>query len=384
MKILHAITKYPPGIGGQEKLVRDIALAQAGQKHDVAVVTSDLRRHFRPVERMRTIADDGPVRVTRLTGGGLRFLSFPYVFGMRAAVAAADFDVAHVHCCWQHPALVAARTVRKRKKPLVVSPIFHNRTAFPRTGPLWRLYLNYVWPTFNKADRIILATEQEHAEFRAAGLTVNNMEILPPSVDVAEFDRTDVPDFYGRFGLPPGARKVLLVGRVGLNKGVDLLIRAAAIIEKEIGNVHFFVVGPADSEGVDFEAMAQDCGVGGIFHFHYAADRAELVSAFKNADLFVLPSRYETFGLVLAEAMSARIPVIGMRTAAIPYVIDDGVTGLLFENEDWRDLAKKAVAVLADASLAQNLAQKGRAAAEKKYSQDKYVARLIEIYREVS
>jgi glycosyltransferase involved in cell wall biosynthesis len=101
------------------------------------------------------------------------------------------------------------------------------------------------------------------------------------------------------------------------------------------------------------------------------------------ADLFLLPSQQESFGLAALEAMACGVPVIASRVGGLPEVIDDGVDGYLKDPEDLQGMAEQALTVLGDAKLHERLAAAARRKVEEKFSADRVVPQYEAFYREV-
>ena len=135
----------------------------------------------------------------------------------------------------------------------------------------------------------------------------------------------------------------------------------------------------AESEG--FKQIIGEKKLNNHFIFTGNLERKKLIQAYFAADLFVLPSRYEAFGIVLTEAMAAGLAIVATNHSAIPEVINNGQTGLLFELNNYKDLADKISLVLNDDNLRRDLGQRGLLEA-KKYDWQKTVTETEKIYYE--
>jgi N-acetyl-alpha-D-glucosaminyl L-malate synthase BshA len=112
-------------------------------------------------------------------------------------------------------------------------------------------------------------------------------------------------------------------------------------------------------------------------------EQDQVVPLLSVADLFLLPSQQESFGLAALEAMACGVPVIASRVGGLPEVIDDGVDGYLKDPEDLQGMAEQALTVLADAKLHERLAAAARRKVEEKFSADRVVPQYEAFYREV-
>jgi N-acetyl-alpha-D-glucosaminyl L-malate synthase BshA len=112
-------------------------------------------------------------------------------------------------------------------------------------------------------------------------------------------------------------------------------------------------------------------------------EQDQVVPLLSVADLFLLPSQQESFGLAALEAMACGVPVIASRVGGLPEVIDDGVDGYLKDPEDLQGMAEQALTVLGDAKLHERLAAAARRKVEEKFSADRVVPQYEAFYREV-
>ncbi|MEL7038542.1 MAG: glycosyltransferase family 4 protein, partial [Cyanobacteria bacterium J06592_8] len=114
--------------------------------------------------------------------------------------------------------------------------------------------------------------------------------------------------------------------------------------------------------------------------FAGSVDTEKLHHKYQECDLFVAPSRYESFGLIYVEAMSYGKPVIGCKTGGIPEVIEEKITGLLAQPSDPKDLAEKILNLAGDADLRHQMGQQGRQRVERLFSREQMAKQTIENY----
>jgi glycosyltransferase involved in cell wall biosynthesis len=103
---------------------------------------------------------------------------------------------------------------------------------------------------------------------------------------------------------------------------------------------------------------------------------------YKSADIYVQPSRYETFGIAILEAMACGKTVVASNVGGIPFLVIDGETGLLFENGNVRDLAEKILNLLNDKELREKMGKAGKKRAEE-FTWDKIAKQTVEVYKEI-
>jgi len=179
--------------------------------------------------------------------------------------------------------------------------------------------------------------------------------------------------------VPPHPPRILFVGGNYQRKGVPTLIRAAALILPEFPEAEFRIVG-SDTQLPRMEALCRAEGVATHFRFLDWQPQADLARLYAQADVFVMPSLMEAFGVVFLEAMAAGLPVIGTRVGGIPELIEDGRNGLLVEPADPVGLAEALQRLLHDRALQDRLRQAGLQTA-RQFSVDRMMACTYPLYQ---
>jgi glycosyltransferase involved in cell wall biosynthesis len=158
-------------------------------------------------------------------------------------------------------------------------------------------------------------------------------------------------------GVQPGEKLLLYVGRLGREKRVDLLEDALRGLE----GVRLVVVGDGPARP-DLQQRMQGLPV----HFTGYLKGTELATAYASADVFVFPSDTETFGQVVQEAMASGLPVVGARSGGTLDLVQEGVTGYLFEAGVASDLRARLRSLLANPAVLQAMGESGRMFAERR------------------
>lgn len=174
---------------------------------------------------------------------------------------------------------------------------------------------------------------------------------------------------------------LLYCGRVNgprEQKGIDVLLHSLPMILRH----HDVLVNIVGTGGrlEYYRQLAAELSVRDNVNFVGFVEHQHMPSQYARADLFVLPSRRESFGLVLAEAMACGLPVVSTTTGAIPEVIDDGVTGLLVPPEDPHALADAINSLVSDPEQRRAMGIAGRQRVEKYFTWDKVAERVLEGY----
>jgi len=163
-------------------------------------------------------------------------------------------------------------------------------------------------------------------------------------------------------------------------KGLEYIVKALARLHPR-RRVRLTVIGE-DWGGVErLRSLARSLGVEDRIVFRGLLSRDEVVRAYASAEVFVLPSLFEPFGIVLLEAMAAGLPIVASRVGGIVDVVEDGKTGLLVPSGNPEALADALEHLLSDPTLLEKMGDEGRMRAPA-YSWDQLSPRILEVYRE--
>ena len=235
---------------------------------------------------------------------GLRLLRRSAAFYVALKETAAVADVVHDHGLWLLPNLQAGWAAAAAGKPFVVSPrgmLSPPALAFSRARKraFWKLLQG---PVIRRASCIHATSGQEYEELRAFGLR-QPIAVIPNGIDLPEL----IPEPLAADGRE---RVVLFLGRLHPKKGMELLLRAWARVESAHSGWRLSLVGPGEERYVrELQALSRSLDLGRV-SFGRAIYGAAKWDVYRAADLFVLPSLNENFGLTAAEALAAATPVI--------------------------------------------------------------------------
>lgn len=237
------------------------------------------------------------------------------------------------------------------------------------------------------SDCVMASTPTEAQELlEFYGADPNRLCTSPPGVDHRLFRPGSKTRARQRLGLGIGP-VVLFVGRIQPLKGVDVTVEGmAAIVERHPDAVLMVVGGPSGPRGqaemMALRKRAVELGLAGKIRFVGPVPHGLVPDLYRAADVVVVPSRAESFGLVAAEAQACGTPVVGARIGGLIDVVDDGSTGFLIDGWDPADHAEAVLRLLDDPELA---AKMGADAVvwSRRFSWDATVRRYLELYKGV-
>lgn len=382
MRILKTTQTYYPYLskGGPPAKVKGIATALVRRGHEVTVLTADLGETDdgdagRQWRHERTKGEWGwewqaagvkAIYLKTLTNYRATTIS-PRVlpFSMRQV---ADFDVVHVYGLYDLLGSVVARFCRRRGIPYVLEPLGMFQPKV-RSLQKKRLYHALIGDALFRGAAVLIATsEHERQELIRGGIAVEKIVLRRNGLDLNEF--TSLPArgaLRDQLGVPEHERLVLFVGRVSFIKGLDVLVQGFAEIAASQRDVSLVIAGPDDEDGCRREIM----GLVEKLHlekkviFTGPLYGQEKLQALADADVFVLPSQYESFGNAAAEAIVCGLPVLvtdgcgiapliagraGLVVQCSPEGLSDGLFRMLNDDRLLAQLRSGATAVARELS----------------------------------
>lgn len=282
-------------------------------------------------------------------------------------------DVIHNHGLWLMPNVYAGREARRARRPLIVAPRGMLGPAALAFSPLKkRAFWHLLQRSAVAAAACFHATsEQEYEDIRAFGLR-QPVAVIPNGIDV---DGAGVPEARRQ-----GARTVLSLGRIHPKKGLDILLRAWARVESIRPNWCLRIVGPSEKgHEIELKGLAAKLKLArvSIEGPIYGADKAR---AYREAELFVLPTLNDNFALSVAEALAAGVPVIATKGAPWRGLRDEGCGW-------WVDHGIEPLSAALCEALAQSqtqlavMGEKGRAWMIRDFSWQRVARDMIDLYR---
>jgi D-inositol-3-phosphate glycosyltransferase len=335
------------------------------------------------------------VRVVHIEAGPLEVLSpiavhaWTSIFTEKVAAFAAEqgceYDLIHSH--YWLSGLSGATLANRWRVPHVA--MFHtlgevkNRARRAEHEPALRI--DGERDVVRQADRLICATPHERDFLvQLYGADWDCIDVVPPGVDLDLFSPGDQAAARASLGL--GLEPIVLfVGRMEPLKGVDILIRAAGVVELDTTFTVLVAGGDPErdqSTTAQLEQLAVDLGIGEQVQFLGTLPREQLPSYYRAADVCVVPSYYESFGLVAVEALASGTPVIATRVGGLQYTVHDGQTGYLVSWRCPEPFAERMETLLENDEL------RGRFAAAapesvRQFSWDQVADQIVEVYEDV-
>ncbi len=390
MRVLHVISSISPRTGGPANTVGLLrALARRGC--EVSLFTTDLdqpaRGWLRPPRRVALPpggqALDAGVRVRYFPVGWPWRFACSWPMARALARELASYDLVHIHSLYLFHGLVAGHLCRRAGVPYVIQ-LHGTLDPWHRRQRRWRKAL-YTWLVEGRnlrgAAAIHYASPAEAEHARAAGVTTPGF-IVSLGIEREEFERLPEP---GRFRQrhPELAEKKLIVflGRVTPKKGLDLLIPALVRALRSQPAAHLVIAGPDDEGyGTVVEELIRRHGVGRHVTWTGLVTGTAKLELLRDADVWVLPSRDENFGVAVVEAMAAGAAVVISNQVGFHPLLSAAGAGLVVEPEG-EALAAALERLLASDALRAELGAQARRLALERLTWDAAAGDLLDAYR---
>lgn len=243
------------------------------------------------------------------------------------------------------------------------------------------------------ADRIVAATPAEQAQLHwLYGNRTGKEIVVSPGVDLDKFRPLPKEAAKAHVGIPVRDRNILFVGRIEPLKGVDTLLQAMALIQDRyptaVENVDVTIIGgdpwanDPDLEMARLQAMREQLGIHDIVTFIGARDQNELPFYYAAAEIVVMPSHYESFGMVALEAMATGTPVIASEVGGLAFLVQDGENGFHVPSRDPETLAERIYELLTNDTCRTRLGQNALNHA-RQYAWSDIAAQMLDVYSEL-
>lgn len=242
-------------------------------------------------------------------------------------------------------------------------------------------------------DRVVAATPAEKSQLRFLyGADESRIEIIPPGVDTSRFYPIPKDEARAVIGIPPNERMVLYVGRIEPLKGLETLLRAVAqlhglgIMEDCLCDLVVIGGDPGASpeemsaEMSRLQALSRDLGITDVVIFLGKRDQDSLPYYYSAAEMVIMPSHYESFGMVALEAMACGVPVIASQVGGLAFLVRDEITGFHIPDDDPAALTRAMLRLVTTPGLGEKI---GAQAAEyaRGYAWSRVAPQVVEMYQ---
>ena len=241
------------------------------------------------------------------------------------------------------------------------------------------------------ADRIVAATPAELAQLQwLYQADDSKVVVIPPGVDTSRFYPIPADEAKEFIGVPPCERMLLFVGRIEPLKGIDNLIKAIGLMSANQVFVCLTIIGGEPDDTLDssntemsrLKVMCEEAGVSDLVFFMGKRSQETLPYYYSAAEAVVVPSHYESFGMVALEAMSCGVPVVASQVGGLAYLVQDGITGFTVPVDEPEELADRLTRIVCNPDLRRELGNQATIVA-KEYAWENIANRIVSLYKDL-
>lgn len=388
MRILHILGFYPE-IGGPYAAIRDLAIALSNKGLEVNVL-SPIPKGYNVENLYREIPES--LNVTYIREGFLSktFPSFSTKWKTVIQDMLPRIDLLHVHGVFDYYTFVTSWLCKE--KPVIISPrgSIMNDAISTKGYVKKHLYLNCIGKSIiRKASAIHLVNQYEKEEFLNV-FKANSEEfkdkilLIPNGINVEEFNNLPPKgSFKQKYSILKDKRYIMFLGRIDAIKGLDILVESFKKLAAIYDDLYLVIAGPdTDGYGKRVKKWLKDAGLLERSVFTGMLTGRDKHEAFVDAEVFVLSSYSENFGIAVVEAMACGIPVVTSDKVGVSREIERNRAGIIVKT-DPESLFIGIKSLLDKEELRREVAKNGRKLVEEYYDIDKVADMMIKTYQEV-
>ncbi len=390
MKILHVAHFFIPCLsaGGVVNASYQIASKQA-EDNDVKVLSTDSCKERLKFPDGRYDVDVDGIMVDYFKNLSNRFkmatmLDTPFSAPFRIRKEIKDYEIVHIHEHRQTLAIIASHFARKNNIPYIVQAHGSVLPFFQKEGLKNLFDKVFGFKILHNASCVFALTEVEKEQYLKMGVDEDKIEIVPLGINLEEYE--NLPDygrFRSKFNISDDDKLILFVGRIHEIKGLDLLIDSFndLIDLNENKNIKLAIVGPDDGYLAELEDKIRAYSLDDNLIVTGPLYKEEKQEALVDCDLFVMPSKYESFTTSGLEAMACSNPLVLTKNNHIHDWVD-GNCGLACDDD--KDSLRSAIEkLLFDEGLSNTYGENGKRLIKEKYNWDMINKQILEIYEKL-
>lgn len=388
MKILHIVPAYFPAhrYGGPIESVHKMNKGLVENGVEITVYTTNIDGNSVLNVPLRQEIDIDGVKVFYFP---ISFRPWKYSFALHRALSknAKDFDLIHITSVFLSVSTLGAYYAKKFNKPYIISP----RGNFMEEPLKFRslkkkIYVNLIEKrNLTGASAIHFTVEKEKEDYLKLGLPLKKAVIVPNSIDIENGIGVISGDFRKKNEISEDAKIILFMGRLHKIKGLDTLIPAFAEVFKKEPKAVLVIVGPDErnyKKEIELEIRNRKLEINKNVVFTGMLMGDDKKMAYKEANVFVLPSYSENFSMAVVEAMAINLPVIITKGVGISGEIEKAGAGIVVEKDE-KQLAEAVLKILNNSDLAKKMGENGRKLVEAEFSSEKVARKFIEEYNKI-
>jgi len=413
LRILIVTPFFPPAwsYGGPVRVTYDHACELAKRGHAITIATTDVfdakNRFSGPTNQLITQSigesisqsknqktipmhrEENQLAIIRFHNISNFFakqnLYLPFGFSKWLKKNINNFDLIHLHDYHTALNITAIKIAKKNKIPLVLTGHGNIVPHSNRGRATIKKIFNFIWgrKILQTVNKILALSQKEKNELINFGIPEKKIAIVPNGINLEEFQNLSTTNtFRKKFNLSSSSRIILFLGRLQKIKNPSLLVQAFTLLQSKIPNLQLIFAGPDEGEQSKLEQLIQKLNLNSTVIFTGILSGLQKSMALKSADILVLPSHDEPFGLVLLEALAAGTPIAVSETVGLADEFVKAKAGEKFSLTP-NSLANAINKILTDKNYSAKIVLNGQKLLREKFTTQKIAEQLEKIYFEI-
>lgn len=383
MRIGIITTYFCPFAGGAENNTYYLA-KELSKNHEVHIFTSDRKNSHIIKKKEEKIGNINIHRSKTLFRYRYYFAFYPKLV---TNLLKYNLDIIHVHSLgfvW-HDVCMLIKKLLSLKTKFIITP--HGPFMTLKNYPVWQKIIRKIVTSWIKItnkiyNKVIQVNPYQYSWLiKEYKFNKNKISYVPNGVDNSVFQKSNASEFIKKYNLK-NKFVISYIGRLMEYKGVQDVLKALPNIIKNKDNIIFIIIGQDAGYYKELKNLASKLGIEKNIRFILDADDKEKFEALEVSEIFVLPSEWEAFGIVLLEAMAKENAIISTKTEGGKFLIKER-NGLLYDFNDTKTLENNLRTLMANSKL-RRLMQKNNLQKAKEFTWDKIALDLEKIYKEIT
>jgi len=322
MKILQICPKFFPPFAssGIVRVIYELSKQLVERGYDVTIYTSDAMDINSRIDSSNCIVNVNGIKIYYFRSI-LYERAWRYKFFITPDLARIikksirEYDIVHMHDYRTFQNIVAYYYAVKYNKPYILQA--HGSLAITTGKDIPKKLFDLIWGyrMIQYASKLIALTKAEAAQYRKMSIKQDNIVIIPNGINLSEYKNLPKRgNFRQKYSIGDDEKIILYLGRLHKVKGLDLLVKAFAKLSKEYHDIKLVIVGPDNGMLNELKNLVNSFNISSSVIFTGSLYGESKLEALVDADIFVLPSYYETFPIAVLEAMACGLPIIITRS----------------------------------------------------------------------
>jgi len=389
MKILQVVPYFSWSYGGPVKSVYELSKSLSEMGHDVTIFTTDVCRDHRLPDNDKIKLGGVNVRYFKcFSNWAASNMKLHLSPAMRLAIKneLKNFDLVHLHDYRSVTHFYIQHYAIKYGVPYILqahgaAPKIYGNQSFKFTFS--KIFFDFFFgqKILMNSSKLIALTKTEASQYLELGANPSKIEIVPNGIRLSEYQKLpEVGAFRRKYCIGSNEKIILYLGRIHKIKGIDLLLRSFSDMAFNSDSTKLVIVGPDDGYLSELKQQIKDLNLGDKILYIGPLYGHDKLSAYVDANVYVLPSVYETFPMTVLEAFACGKPVIVTDKCGISDFVKK--VGYVIKYDE-TELKTSLLTILSDEELTRKFGEESKKMVERRFNLDLVIKNIISVYDSV-